>query len=52
MFVADIVTWVKISLKYAYGQEEVVQLGNVSRGFGRHADGQKVIVVNLGYFSA
>ena len=22
-----------------------MQLGNVSRGFGRHADGQKVIVV-------
>ena len=29
-----------------------MQLGNVSRGFGGHADGQKVIVVNLGYFSA
>ena len=39
MFVPDIVTWVKISLKCACGQEEVVQLGNVSRGFGRHADG-------------
>ena len=30
----------------------MVQLGDVSREFGRHADGQKVIVVNLGYFSA
>ena len=30
----------------------VRQCENVSRGFGRHADGQKVIVVNLGYFSA
>ena len=43
MFVPDIlvviVTWVKISLKYACGQEEVVQLGDVSRRFGRHADG-------------
>ena len=52
MFVTDIVTGVKISLKCACGQEEVVQLGNVSRGFGRHADGYQVIVVNLGYFSA
>ena len=33
-------------------RRDIVQLGNVSRGFGRHADGQKVIVVNLGYFSA
>ena len=43
MFVPDIlvaiVTWVKISLKCACGQEEVVQLGDVSRGFGCHADG-------------
>ena len=31
MFVPDIVTWVKISLKCACGY--------VSRGFGRHADG-------------
>ena len=55
MFVPDIlviVTWVKISLRCACGQEEVVQLGDVSRGFGRHADWQKVIVLNLGYFSA
>ena len=48
----EIITWVKISLKCACGQEEVVQLGDVIRGFGRHADGQKVIAVNLGYFSA
>ena len=41
---------VKILLKCAFGQEEVVQLGEVSRGFGRHADGQKVIAVNRGYF--
>ena len=34
---------VKILLKYACSQEEVVQLGNVSRGFSRHSDGQKVI---------
>ena len=34
-----IVTWVKISLKRAYGQEEVVQLGDVSKGFDRHAEG-------------
>ena len=59
MFVLDIliviVTWVQISLKYARrssGQEEVVQLGDVDRGFGRHTDGQKVIVVYLGCFSA
>ena len=39
MFVPDIVTWVKLSLKYICGQEEIVQLGNVSRGFSRHADG-------------
>ena len=32
-------------------RRDIVQLGNVSRGFGRHADGWKVIVVNLGYFS-
>ena len=39
-------------LKCACGQEEVVQLGDVSREFGRHVDGQKVLAVNLGYFSA
>ena len=33
-------------------RRDIVQLGNVSRRFGRHADGYKVIVVNLGYFSA
>ena len=33
----DIVTWMKISLKCAYGQEEM--LGDVSRGLGRQADG-------------
>ena len=43
---------VKILLKCAYKQEEVVQLGDISKGFGHHADGQKVIVVNLGYYSA
>ena len=43
---------VKIFLKCACDQEEVVQLGNVRRGFDCHADRQKVIVVNLGYFSA
>ena len=37
MFVPDIL--VKISLKVACGQEEVVQLGDLSRGFGHHADG-------------
>ena len=42
---------VKILLKCSCGQEEAVQLGDVSRGFGRHANRQKVIVVNLGYFS-
>ena len=42
----------KILLKCVCGQEEVVQLGNVSTRFDRHADGQKVTVVNLGYFSA
>ena len=51
MFVSDIlvviVTWGKISLKCAYSQEELVQLGDVSKGFCRHADGQKIIVVNL-----
>ena len=29
-----------------------MQLGDVSIGFGRHADGQKVLVVNLEYFNA
>ena len=52
MLVTDIVTWVKISLKCACCQEVVVQLANLSKGFGRHADRYKVIVVNLGYFSA
>ena len=55
MFVPDIlvviVTWLKISLKYACSQEEIVQLGDVIRGFSSHIDGYKVIVVNLGYFS-
>ena len=32
-------------------RRDIVQLGNASREFGRHADGWKVIVVNLGYFS-
>ena len=41
---------VKILLKCACGQEEVVQLGDVSRGFGRHADEQKVIAVYIRYF--
>ena len=39
VFLFVIVTWVKISLKYACGLEEVVQLGDESRGFGCHADG-------------
>ena len=43
MFVPDIfnvtVKWVKILLKYAYVQEEVVDLGDVSGRLGRHADG-------------
>ena len=30
-------------------RRDIVQLGNVSRGFDRHADGWKVIVVNLFY---
>ena len=33
-------------LKCAWGEVEEVQLGDVSRGFGRHAGGQKVILVN------
>ena len=52
MFVPDVVTWVKISFKCACDQEEVVQLGYVSREFGCHAGWSKAIVVNLGYFSA
>ena len=32
----------RILLKCACGQKEVVQLGDVSRVFERHADGQKV----------
>ena len=32
-------------------RRDIVQLGNVGRGFGRHADEQKVKVVNLRYFS-
>ena len=43
MFVPDIfvvfVTWVKITFKCAYGQEEVVQLADMSRGYGRHGGG-------------
>ena len=46
------VSEVKILLKCACGREEAVKLGDVSRGFGRHCDGQKVMVVNLSYFSA
>ena len=42
----------KILLKCARGQDKVVQLDNVSRGFARQADGQKVITVNLGCSSA
>ena len=42
----------KILLKCTCGQEKVVKLGDVSSGFDRHAVGQKVIVVNLGYSSA
>ena len=42
MFVPDIlvviVTWVQIYLKCACGQEEVVQLDDVSREFDPHAD--------------
>ena len=36
-------------LKCTCGKEEVVKLDDVSRGFDRHGDGQKVIIVNLGY---
>ena len=43
---------VKIFLKCAFGQDEIAQLGDVSRGLDHHADGQKAIVLNLGYFSA
>ena len=43
---------VKKILKSACGREEVKQLGNVSIGFGCHAVGEKVIAVNLRYFSA
>ena len=39
-------------LKCSCDQEEVVQLGDVSGEVGHHADKQKDIVVNLGYFSA
>ena len=45
MFVPDFVTLLKISLKCASGQEEIVQLGNVSMGFGRH--GMYLCVYNL-----
>ena len=37
-----IVTWVKILLQSVHIQEEVVQLGDASRGFDRHADRYKV----------
>ena len=30
-------------------RRDIVQLGNVSRRFGRHSDGWKVIVANLFY---
>ena len=43
---------VKILLKCACGREEAVNLGDASRGFDCHCDGQKVMVVNLSYFSA
>ena len=46
------VSEVKKILKSTCGREEVKQLGNVSIGFGCHAVGQKVIAVNLRYFSA
>ena len=39
----------KIGFKFPCGREEVVQLGDGIWGFGHHADGQKVIVVNLGF---
>ena len=41
-----------IAKMHKRSRRDLVQLGNVSRGFGRHANGQKVIVVNLGNFSA
>ena len=43
---------VKILLQCTCGQEELVQLDDVSRGFGCHTNGQKDLVVNLEYFSA
>ena len=43
---------VKILLKCTCDQEELVQLDDVSRGFGCHANGQKGLVINLEYFSA
>ena len=43
IFVPDILViialWVKISLKSACGQEEVVQLSNATRGFDCDTDG-------------
>ena len=38
-------------LKRTCGNEKVVQLGSVCRGFSRHANGKRVIVINLRYFS-
>ena len=43
---------VKILLKCTCDQEELVQLDDVSRGFGCHANGQKGLVINLECFSA
>ena len=42
----------KISLKHASGQEKVVPLGDLNRGFGLHSGRKKVMVVNLGLTSA
>ena len=54
MFGSDIlvaiVTWEKIPLKSTCVKEELVQLGDASRGFSRHANGQKVIVVDLVFY--
>ena len=46
------VSEVKILLKCICDQEDLLLLGDVSRGFARHADGQIVLVVNVEYFSA
>ena len=46
LVVVTVTFGVKILLKCTCVQEVVVQLGDVSRGFARHAGRQKVIILS------